>query len=338
METLPAVIEGEGGQLVTGGMQMDRHPAAVYLARLAPGSRPAMARALDVIAQLVTGDEEADRYAIPWHAIRYQHAEAIRAALAERYTHSTANKALSALRQTLKAAWKLGLMSGEDFQQAASVENVKGETVPAGRAIASGELVALLDTCDQTTTGIRDAAIISLLYSAGLRRAELVGLNRADYDEGAKRLVVHGKRNKERALPVVNGAAAALADWLTVRADEAGPLFWGTGNRNRGGRLTTQAVYKMLQTRAEAAGIKNLSPHDFRRTFVGDLLDAGADIATVQKLAGHADVTTTARYDRRGEEAKRKAAELLHVPYRRRTLAGKRDQAEPKAEPVLPVF
>lgn len=150
MDDLSAVAQGEviesgaglslreRDRLVSGGRRGDQNPAAVYLARFSPGSRPAMARALDMIAQIVTDDEEADCYAVPWHAIRYQHAEAIRAVLAERYAHSTANKMLSALRQTLKAAWKLGLMSAEEYQQATSVENVRGETVPAGRAVVGG--------------------------------------------------------------------------------------------------------------------------------------------------------------------------------------------------------
>lgn len=111
-----------------------------------------------------------------------------------------------------------------------------------------------------------------------------------------------------------------MADWLAVRGDVPGSLFLPV---NKGGRIqhramTDQAVYAMLRRRAEQAGVKEFSPHALRRTFVGDLLERGVDMATVQKLAGHASVTTTGRYDRRPETVKKQAARKLHFPYKRR--------------------
>lgn len=317
---MTAIVTKQQADLATGAGDLARNPAAVYLAGLAQGSRPTMHKALDTLADMLGGY---DALSCPWASLRFQHTAALRAQLADKYAAATANKMLSALRGVLKAAWRLGLMTAEDHARAVDVGNVDGETLPAGRAIPAGELAALMRACqeDPTPAGARDAAIIALLYSCGLRRAEATALDLADYNPSDGALIVRGKRNKERLAHVVNGARAALGDWLALRGDDGGPLFLAV---NKGGvirsgrRLTTQALYNLVQKRAEEAGIAALSCHDFRRTFVGDLLEAGADIATVQRMAGHASVNTTARYDRRPEETKRRAAELLHVPYKAR--------------------
>ncbi len=144
-------------------IRADEHPVAVYLAGLSVGSRRTMLGALDTVAQLGLGSESATAWDVPWHRLRFQHTQVVRSALAETYAHTTANRMLSALRGVLKAAWKLGLMSAEDYQKAASVASIRGETVPAGRALSGGELAGLLDTCEQEPLGIRDAAILSLL-------------------------------------------------------------------------------------------------------------------------------------------------------------------------------
>lgn len=302
-------------------LPLDRNPASVYLASLALGSRRTMRDALNVIATWLTNGD-ADALTLQWAALRFQHTAAIRAKLAQEYSAATANKVLSALRGVLKTSWRLGQMSADDYARAADVQSVHGATLPRGRALASGEIDALMTACanDAGAAGARDAAIIALLRVGGLRRAEICALDLADYDAERGALMVRGKRNKERAGYVTNGAKDALDDWLAIRGGETGALFCPV---SKGGRIVIrrmypEAIFNLLQKRAAQACVKGLSPHDFRRTFVSDLLDAGADIATVQKLAGHANVQTTARYDRRGEQAKRKAVELLHVPYRRR--------------------
>jgi len=150
-----------------------------------------------------------------------------------------------------------------------------------------------------------------------VRRAELAGLDLADWSADPPTLRVRGKGDKERLVPLAGGAAAATRAWLRARGDHPGGLFLpvNKGGRICNDRLGAGAIYATLRKRLVEAGVARLSPHDLRRTFVGDLLDAGIDLATVQRLAGHASPTTTARYDRRGEATKRRAIEALHFPY-----------------------
>jgi integrase len=296
----------------------DRHPAAVYLARLAPGSRRTMAASLDQIAGLLTGSQ-ATMQTLSWSALRYQHTAALRAHLAQLYAPATANKMLAALRGVLKETWRLGLVSAEDYHRAADLPSVRGTTLPRGRALSQVELAGLFQACagDLGPAGRRDAALLAVLYNCGLRRSELVALDLADYDPQRGAINVRsGKGNKGRISYTTDNSGELLENWLKVRKFSAGPLFTPI---NKGGaitlrRLSDQAVRKILLKRARECGVNPFSPHDLRRTMIGDLLDAGADISTVQRMAGHANVTTTARYDRRGEAAKRKAANLLNVP------------------------
>lgn len=313
-------------------LRRDENPVLAYLARLSPGSRRTMRGALENVARLASGGE-VGALEFPWWRLGSQHTDAIRSALAERYATATANKTLSALEGVLKSCWRLGYMTADERDRASDVAPVRGTRLPPGHSIPRGKLSSLFEACAEDAADpkirardVRDAAMLALLYVGGLRRTELASLRLADYEAGTGTLRVRGKGNKERPVYTEGGADLLLGRWLELRGggDPEDPLFLPVRKDGRVQRadfygekkvgLSDQAVYKMVKRRHREAKIKEISPHDFRKTFVGDLLDAIGDLSTAQRLAGHADPATTARYDRRGERAMREAASHLHVP------------------------
>lgn len=210
----------------------------------------------------------------------------------------------------------------------AKVKDVTGSRSQRGRHISQGELRALMGTCatDPSPAGVRDAAIIALAWATGARRSELASVQLEDYTpngESEGDIIIKGKGDRIRKVYIYDGAADALNDWLIIRGDEPGPLFYAInkgGNVQKGHGVSGEALRQVLGKRAEQAGVKHLTWHDFRRTFAGNLLDNGVDLVTTQKLLGHSTPTTTSQYDRRGEEVKRRAVQSLHVPYARRAL------------------
>jgi integrase/recombinase XerD len=234
---------------------------------------------------------------------------------------ASVNAVLSALKGVARCAWHTGLMSAEEYQRVNDVRGVRGSRLPRGRALTSEETSSLLKACERTprSAGLRDICLVALL--AGLRRAEAVALDLGHYSRRDHSLKVRGKGDKERLVYLEDGGARrALNAWLRERGDDPGPLLCPVSKQGAVvlRRLSTQAVYKVLQKRAREAGIPRLSPHDLRRTFATSLLDEGADIGSVQSLLGHTSAETTAIYDRRGEAAKRKTSALASLPYRRR--------------------
>ena len=293
-------------------------PTAAYLGSLSPKGRQTMVERLRAVATLLGVPYEE----VVWHDFRFQHVDFLRQRLLELgRSPATVNLTLAAFRGIARYARNLGLITPEEHDRLRDVKAARGSRLPAGRAVLAGELGALVGACaaDPTPAGVRDAAIFAVLYIGGIRRSELAGLDVADWTPDPPTLRVrHGKGDKERLVPLVGAAARALDDWLAVRGDRPSGLFLAITRHHTivGTGMTSHAVYNILAKRRREAGVAKLSPHDFRRTFVGDLLDTGIDLATVQQLAGHASVTTTARYDRRGEATKRRAVEVLHFPYR----------------------
>jgi site-specific recombinase XerD len=264
--------------------------------------------------------------AVPWHLLKHEHVVAIRTrALELGKSPATVNLMLAGIRGAVLTAWNMGLMTAEELARIQSVKGIKSHTEPKGRRITSGELGAIMKGINpEMPSGKRDSAIIALAYCGGLRRQEITSLqveNMNDLGEELEITIKSGKGRKDRVLFLNNGGADAVRDYLSVRGDSSGFLFWASRKGGRlleNSKLTNQAVYARIKRVAKVAGVKTVSPHDMRRSFVSDMLDNGVDISTVAAMAGHSSVATTQRYDRRGDEAKKKAAKALHLPYSRK--------------------
>ena len=314
------------GRSIVGNRSAAENPYLVFLARLAPGSRPAMGDALTAIARIASGGRF-DAEAFPWHELRYSHTQAIRQRLVETVSERTSkplsaasvNKALAALRGVLREAWRLGLLSAEDLARAIDLPPVRGSRPLRGRALEHDEVAALFYCCtrDATPAGSRDAVVLALGIAAGLRRAEIAGLALSDVDLGREIVRVHGKANKVREVPVKGGTLEAIRAWLAHRGSEPGPLVCPVRKDARVTikPLAPQAILRVCEKRGREAGLAAFVAHDLRRTYISALLDHGVDLSLASELAGHTSPSTTKRYDRRGERAKHAAAATLVVPY-----------------------
>ena len=262
---------------------------------------------------------------VPWENLRYEHVLQIREYLqtVANKSYASVNATLSAIRAVAEACFNLERMTADDFGRIRNVKMIRGSRDLAGREIMIGEIEALVRVCQahESPAGIRDIVIIGLLYICGLRRAEVASLNVESYDADEQLIKVIGKGNKERMVFPDSGTRDAIADWLDVRGHFDGPLLLAILKNGQirydNGRMSDQAVYDVTKRRAKQAGVKACSPHDFRRSFVTQLLRKDKDLLTVQRLAGHANPATTQRYDRRPMETDRLATEVLHLPYSR---------------------
>ena len=295
-------------------------PLAYYLSRLSSGaSRDTVLSRLNRIAAAISGNVH-DAASMPWHTLRYQHLAALRDTLVRRnLAPATCNNSLTAVKGILRAAHLLGLIPTTDYDLITTVPRVTDDGPLPGRLVSTSELHALFEACrDHTAIGRRDAAMIAALFAAGLRRAEVVALPLDSYDPDSGSLRILGKGRKRRAIDLSPSAARAIDVWLRSRSLTPGPLIcriYRKGHVHPDVPISPEAVKHRLHLRARQAYLKHFTPHDLRRSFITQLLDSGHDLGIVRNLAGHANIETTTRYDRRGSEAMSRASQGLHVPY-----------------------
>ena len=201
---------------------------------------------------------------------------------------------LSSLRGLFSFCAEEGLLSEDP---ARLLENPK---LPKGlpQFLSREEIGRILAAPDESTPlGARDRTMLELLYAAGMRVSELIGLQLGDYDPQVGILRIFGKGAKERYVPIHYAAQDKLSDYLVRVRPALHPVGEFVFLNRSGKGLTRQGVWKLIKKYAETVGIRrSISPHTFRHSFATHLLDGGADLRTVQLLLGHADISATEIY------------------------------------------
>lgn len=298
------------------------NPLTLYLTRLAPSSQLTMRYVLQDAADRL-GFEDINLEDIDWHLLQPEHVIALVAALREDgYAPNTSSLYVNAVRGVMNEAWRLNLISQEHLLRMRTVKAAPGTRLSQGRNLRRSLIREMMEVCaaDPRPQGLRDAAVIGILYGSGMRKSESVNLDLAQINFEERSLRVIGKGNKELIKYAPDWAFAKLQAWLAFRREQLKEgeqddsfLF----NRIRRGshitreRITKHAIYYIARQRGQQVGVK-IMPHDFRRSFITRVIEEH-DLSIAQKLAHHTNIQTTANYDVRDDNERRRAVDRFDL-------------------------
>lgn len=229
------------------------------------------------------------------------------------YSSATVNRHLSAVRSFYK--WLLSI--GETKQDAAAAVSSPKLAKRLPKTMSDKDVSRLLDVCANDIEGIRDRALIELLYASGARISEAAGIKLSDIDFSQKQLRLFGKGSKERIVPLYQEALSALDTYIA----SARPALLSKGKEPsanlfisvRGNAMSAAALRVRFERLVKLAGLdSSLTPHSMRHTFATELLEGGADLRSVQELLGHESLSTTQIYTHLSVERLKSAALQAH--------------------------
>lgn len=294
-----------------------KNPALIYLDNLGSrGSAVTMQNCLNHVASMLGRESIFDT---DWGAMRRHHIQFIVQKLKDKkIAPATVNLYFYSMKGVAKEAWSCDVMPQSAYLKISVLKGLTYARLPVGRSLTNVQCRKLLDSCDDgTLRGARDKALLAVMMGCGLRRGEIVGLNINHWNPKDNTFAFVGKGNKQRKVYLPPALSEVFQNWLDVRGMEPGAIFPSiSGHREyeclkHHENMIASSIYRIVQKRANNARIPAITPHDLRRTFATKMLDAGIDLFVLQQAMGHSNLAITARYDRRGDKAKARAAKTL---------------------------
>lgn len=295
-----------------------KNPVELYLSSL--GSRRSsitMQNCIKNIARVLGHD---NYELIDWSKLRTSHWTLIKKHLTARNcSGATVNLYLNAFKAVAKAAWSQDYLPQSAYLKIQAIKAVKYQRLPKGRSLNTKECRALLNSCDDgTKAGVRDKAIFALMFGCGLRRAEVVSLKMSNWDCSRRSFTFIGKGNKERIVFLPKTLDSVIDKWVEVRGVGQEVFFPRVcpGAKEDSfifKEMLSGSIYRILQKRANLAGLGKVKPHDLRRTFATTMLANGCDVFVLQRAMGHASVNTTSMYDYRSETQRKEICRALPI-------------------------
>jgi len=273
-------------------------PAAIYLASLAPRSQRVMGDNLQRVAAWIS-DGRDDAYTLLWHLLDKSTFIAAQKYFSRQYSAAKVNQMMYAVKGVLKASRQVGLISRERYGDTVDFEMLQERPSPKGRLITVEEIGRLLACCDDgTIKGTRDAAILAVLRGCGLKRSEVANLTMDHYDAVTGTITVIGATKQSRSIVIDADSRIRMNTWIAIRGKEEGHIFYPITKSGKIKRhaMRDQSILDIVMERGEQAGIKHISPHDFRYTFALEQINSGADLAVVSRKMGHTNIVTTQKY------------------------------------------
>ena len=282
---------------------------------LSPHTRSNYARDLDSLRQFCLKQGVKD-----WAALDVHH---VRAFVSQRHRQGLAPKSLQRLLASIRSFY--GYLQAEGAARKDPAEGVRAPKAAKRLpdTLDADQMARLLQIAGDEPETVRDRALMELLYSSGLRLAELISIQLGDLDMGDGLVTVTGKGRKTRIVPVGRQALKAVRDWLKQRGQLAKPedqtLFVGP----RGGPLSPRTVQARLKRWGLAQGVQQgVHPHLFRHSFASHVLESSGDLRAVQELLGHANISTTQIYTHLDFQHLAKTYDAAHPRARKKKSAG----------------